>query len=109
MAKSQSAGFRLPKVSIIIPNWNGWNYLKDCLVSLQAQKYPNCEFIVVDNGSKDNSVNYLQKNFSYVKIIELKKNMGFSRAINSGIKQSDAKYIVNLTTIHRWSPTGCQN
>ena len=96
MTQSQSDRCGLPKVSIIIPNWNGWRYLKDCLFSLQAQKYPNYEVIVVDNGSKDNSVNYLKENFPNVNIIKLNKNTGYSRAINSGIEHSEAKYILAL-------------
>ena len=87
---------RLPKVCIIIPNWNGEKHLKNCLSSLQAQTYSNYEVILVDNGSTDNSVQYLRENFPNVKIIKLNKNMGYGVAINSGLKQSNAKYIVVL-------------
>ena len=41
-----------PKVSIIILNWNGWKDTIECLESLYQITYPNCEVIVVDNGSK---------------------------------------------------------
>ncbi|MCK4814814.1 glycosyltransferase, partial [bacterium] len=46
----------LPLVSIVIPNWNGKKYLKDCITSLRSQTHNNLEIIVVDNASKDDSV-----------------------------------------------------
>ena len=51
------------KVSIIVVNWNGERFLKDCLGALSNQSYANCEIILVDNGSADNSVRFTRENF----------------------------------------------
>lgn len=84
------------KVSVIIPNWNGRYLLKDCLRSLQKQTFKEFEVIVVDNGSQDNSVEFIRKKFPKVKTITLNKNYGFAKAINEGVKASKAKYVVFL-------------
>ena len=47
------------EVSVIIPNFNGKKYLKDCLDALLIQDFSSYEIVVVDNGSKDGSVQYL--------------------------------------------------
>ena len=44
----------MPKVFIIILNWNGWEDTKECLESLDRVAYDNFEVVLVDNGSKDN-------------------------------------------------------
>lgn len=84
------------KASVIIPNWNGKNLLKDCLESLRHQSYQAFEIILVDNGSIDGSIEYIKNFFPKVKIISLDKNYGFAKAINEGVKQSGAKYVVFL-------------
>lgn len=82
--------------SVIIPNWNGRSLLKDCLSSLKKQTFKNFEIILVDNGSKDSSVEFVVKSFPEVKIIKLAKNFGFARAINEGVKKSSSEYVVFL-------------
>jgi len=81
-----------PKVSIIIGNWNGKEYLKDCLKSVFDQQYLNFKVILVDNGSVDNSLEFVKKNYSAVEIISLDKNYGFAKANNIGIKHALKKY-----------------
>lgn len=82
--------------SVIIPNWNGEQLLGDCLKSLSGQTFKDFEIILVDNGSKDGSAEYVSDNFPQVKIIRLQKNFGFAKAINEGVKASDTKYVVFL-------------
>lgn len=85
-----------PKVSIIIVNWNGKKYLRNCLTSVFNQTYPNYEVMLVDNGSTDDSVEYTKKNFPITKIIQNKKNIGLTAATNKAIEQCNGKYIVTL-------------
>lgn len=85
-----------PKVTIITVNWNGEKCLKDCLLSVFNQTYPNYEVILVDNASTDSSVKYVKEKFPEVKVIVLNKNIGFGAAVNAGIKQSNSKYVVTL-------------
>lgn len=84
------------KASVIIPNWNGQDLLIDCLTSLSKQTFKNFEVVLVDNGSEDDSIKYTMKNFPQVKIIKLDKNYGFAKAINVGVRKSEAKYVIFL-------------
>lgn len=59
--KTEEARERWPKVAIIVLNWNGWQDTIECLESLYQITYPNYEVIVVDNGSKDNSIEMIRK------------------------------------------------
>lgn len=94
----------LPLVSIVIPNWNGKKYLKDCITSLRGQTHNNLEIIVVDNASKDDSVEYLQKNFPDTKIIQHRSNLGFGAANNTGISAAQGEYIMMLNNDTRLEP-----
>lgn len=75
-----------PKVSIIIPNWNGEKFIFDCLESLEKVEYGNFSIIVVDNGSNDNSVAILDEKYSEIIVLRNAENLGFSAACNRGIK-----------------------
>jgi GT2 family glycosyltransferase len=92
-----------PNFSIIIPNYNGALFLTECLYSL-IQAINKCknyhfEIILVDNASKDNSIEIFEKiipkNFHY-RILFNKKNNGFAGAVNQGIKIAKHEYVVLL-------------
>ncbi len=86
-----------PLASVIIVNWNGKDYLKTCLDSLKTQSYPNIEVIVVDNGSKDGSVDFLNQYYlPFVKVIANRENLGFSGGNNVGIRAAKGQYILLL-------------
>lgn len=88
-------------VSVIIPNWNGKRFLKGCLDSLMTQSYKELEVYVVDNGSKDGSVEYIQENYPSVKLVKFDHNTGFSPAVNAGIRASSGQYValINNDTV----------
>lgn len=83
-------------VSVVIPNWNGKHLLEICLPSLKKQSFKDFEVIIVDNGSKDDSISFIESNFPNYKVISLPKNIGFAGAVNAGIKASKGKYVVLL-------------
>ncbi len=83
-------------VSVVIPNWNGKKFLQACLDSLQKSDYAKLEVVIVDNGSKDGSIEYLEKDYPWVKLVKFEKNTGFSVAVNAGIKNSKGEYIALL-------------
>jgi len=85
-----------PLVSIIIVNWNGLEYLRDCFCSLEKNDYPNYEIIFVDNGSVDDSVKFVKENFPETIIIQNKNNLGFVGGNNEGYKYAKGKYILFL-------------
>lgn len=92
-----------PLVSIIIDNWNGKHFLKRCLDSLLAQKYPNFELIVIDDASTDGSQEVIKSIKSKVErqrvrfiLIENKRHFGFAIVNNQGIKIAKGKYVLLL-------------
>jgi GT2 family glycosyltransferase len=81
------------KVSIVIVNYNKRELLAECLKSLKDKtEYGNYRVIIVDNGSKDGSVDMIRAKFSWVDLIENKGNLGFSQANNVGIKYALKKH-----------------
>ena len=94
-------------LSIVIVNYNVKNLLKKCLKSIfKYQKYIEFEVIVVDNSSKDYSQQMLKRDFPQVQLIENKRNLGFSRACNQGIKESQGRYILLLNPDTELTPGG---
>lgn len=83
-------------VSIIVLNWNGKEFLKNCLDSLQKLTYPHVEIIVVDNNSNDGSRELVKKKYSHVVLIENKENYGFAKGNNIGFKKAKGKYVLFL-------------
>lgn len=73
------------KVFIVIPNKNGLSHLQYSLPSLIKTNYENFKIIVIDNNSKDGSVDFIKKNFKNIKVIHNERSDGFAGAINSGI------------------------
>jgi GT2 family glycosyltransferase len=86
--------------AIVIVSWNGRRYLKDCFETLAAQRNKNFKVIFVDNGSKDDSVDFVEKNYPETEIIKLEKNTGFCFGNNTGIKRAledkNIKYAIVL-------------
>jgi GT2 family glycosyltransferase len=87
-----------PLVSVIILNYNGKKFLKNCIFSTLNTDYPNFEVILVDNASTDESIEIAQYfvKHSNFKIISLEKNMGFSKGNNIGASHASGKYLVFL-------------
>jgi GT2 family glycosyltransferase len=83
-------------VSVIIPNWNGKKFLKGCLDSLLLSSYDQVEVVIVDNGSKDGSVEYLESNYPSVKLVKFAHNTGFSPAVNAGIRYCEGEFVALL-------------
>ena len=83
-------------VSVIIVNWNGKRFLKDCLGSLSSISYRNIEIILVDNASTDSSVEYVRRNFPSVVIVRNKTNVGVSEGHDIGLNRSRGKAILLL-------------
>lgn len=86
------------KVSVVTPNYNGEKFLKTFLKSLNEDSRYIGEVIIVDNGSDDGSLDYLKNNsFSFpLVLIENKENIGFSPAVNQGIKKAQNNLIFSI-------------
>ena len=77
------------KTVVIVVNFNGKEFLDRCLESLQCQVFHNFKTVVVDNFSRDGSVEGIEERFSDVEIIRLEKNIGFAAANNYAIKRAE--------------------
>lgn len=83
------------RLSIIIINWNGKKWLKQCLSSILGQNLNEpFEVLFVDNGSMDGSVQYVREVFTKVKIIELDRNYGFSEGNNLAMRNAVGDYLI---------------
>lgn len=97
----------IPKVFIVILNWNQKDLTLACLASLKKISYPNYEIILVDNASTDDSVSAIKDKFPEVKIIENRRNLGVAGGRNVGIKyvqQKGTDYLLlldNDTIVHK--------
>lgn len=88
----------LPKVAVVILNWNGRKYLEQFLPSVVSTSYPNSEIIVADNASTDDSITFLKSNFPSVKILQNQENLGFAGGYNEALKRVEADYFVLLNS-----------
>lgn len=88
-----------PKISIIILNYNTVELTRNCLASLQkVRDEVDFETVVVDNGSTDDSVAMVRREFPGVKIVENKANLGFAKGNNRAKKIVKGKYVLFLNT-----------
>jgi len=84
-------------LSIIIVNWKVKEYLLQCVRSIpQTGGTPSIEVIIVDNGSRDGSGEEIRKNFPWCHVIENEKNLGFAKAANQGLRESQGRYLLLL-------------
>lgn len=87
-----------PLVSIVIPVYNGSNYLKDAIDSALSQSYENCEVIVVNDGSDDNgATDAVCRSYGNAIKYYQKENGGVASAINLGIKNMNGDYFAWLS------------
>lgn len=102
--KNHTKGF-YPKVSIIIPVYNGSNYLDEAINSALSQTYKNLEIIVVNDGSSDNgSTEKIAKSYGKRIIYFSKPNGGTSTALNLGIKNMTGEYFSWLSHDDQYYP-----
>jgi GT2 family glycosyltransferase len=94
----------VPRVSVIIVNWNGCEHLVECLDSLAAQTFRDFEVVLVDNGSTDGSVTLVKERYPWVKLTELSENTGFATGNNRGLLYATGEYLVTLNNDTRVDP-----
>ena len=80
--------FLYPKITVVTPNYNYGHYLEETIRSVLLQGYPNLEYIIIDGGSTDNSVEIIKKYESYVTYWESKPDRGQTHAINKGLERA---------------------
>ena len=103
-----------PSISVIVPSYNYAHFAAECIASVVDQDYPNMELVVVDDGSKDDSVNLLERLSAQEDVqrafrgrvrIELNpRNLGTHETINRGIKLSTGDYVGILNADDTYAP-----
>src|SRR5579884_1830355 len=86
------------KLYVVVPNWNGVGRLRACLDSLKTQSQKHVA-VVVDNGSTDDSLALLEKEYPQVKVVRHSKNKGFAGGVNAGIRlaiENKVEYVALL-------------
>ena len=85
------------KLSVVIVSYNVCSYLQQCLQSVQtALEGVEGEVFVVDNHSEDDTVETLQRQYGWGRLIQNKENLGFAKANNIAIRQVDGEYVLLL-------------
>lgn len=79
---------KYPRISIITPNFNGKKYLEETLLSVIGQNYPNLEYIVIDGGSTDGSLEIINKYVNHLSHFESRKDKGLYHALQKGFEKS---------------------
>ena len=95
----------MKKASVVIPNWNGMRFLKDCLDALRLQDTDDFETLVIDNASEDESVAFIKENYPEVRVEVMEENLGFSGGVNEGIRLSEAPYVLLLNNDTEVTPS----
>ena len=88
----------IPKVAIVILNWNGRKYLEQFLPSVLSTNYDKYEVIIADNGSSDDSILFLEANYAGIRLIRFSENYGFAKGYNEALKQVQSDYYVLLNS-----------
>lgn len=96
------------KVTVVIPNYNGMKYIPDCLQALSAQKFP-ARILIVDNGSTDGSVRWIEEHYPEYELCLLNENTGFCNAVNVGIEKSETPYVILLNNDTKVKPGFIEN
>ncbi|MES2582829.1 MAG: glycosyltransferase family 2 protein [Pseudomonadota bacterium] len=78
----------MPRVAIVVLNWNGWQDTLACIASLQALAYADFHIVLVDNGSTDGSVEHFRRVLPRVELLQTGANLGFGGGCNVGIRHA---------------------
>ena len=87
------------KTLVVILNWNNREMTAECIRSLQSMHTNDYQLIVVDNGSRDGSVDYLKREFPQITVLPQERNLGFAAGCNVGIRHAladEADYVLLL-------------
>ncbi|MFW5887134.1 MAG: glycosyltransferase, partial [Bacteroidota bacterium] len=77
-----------PKITFVTPSYNQGEFIEDTILSIINQNYPNLEYIIIDGGSKDNTVEIIKKYEQHITFWVSEKDNGQSHAINKGFARA---------------------
>ena len=89
----------MKKIAVVILNWNGKALLEEFLPSVMVfTVHPDVQIVVADNGSTDDSIDFIRESYPQISLIELSNNWGFAEGYNRALQQVDAEYYVLLNS-----------
>jgi len=87
----------MPKLTVLMPVYNAEKYLKEAIDSILNQSFQDFEFLILDDGSTDNSVDIIKGyDDQRIRLTENEKNLGISRTLNKGIEMSNTEIIARM-------------
>jgi N-acetylglucosaminyl-diphospho-decaprenol L-rhamnosyltransferase len=101
---SENANHTGNRFAVIIVNYNGGAMLEDCVRSAILEGVPAPQIVVVDNGSRDGSIENLKRAIESLTFVQNNCNAGFARAVNQGIMQASAEFILLLNNDAQLEP-----
>lgn len=97
-ATRQAAGTSSPRITVVTPTYNGGELLKDCIASVLEQGYPNLEYIVVDGGSTDGSLDILRRYDDRLDYWTSEPDRGQADALNKGFRRATGELVCWLNS-----------
>ena len=88
----------MARLSVVILNWNGRRHLERYLPSVVAHTEGDAEVVVADNGSTDDSLQWLRLNYPDVRVIRLDRNYGFAGGYNRALREGEIEYVLLLNS-----------
>jgi glycosyltransferase involved in cell wall biosynthesis len=86
-----------PKITVLMPVYNGERHLSEAIDSILVQTYRDYEFLIIDDGSNDQTLEIIKKfNDSRIRLIQNRSNIGIIKTLNKGIGESRGKYIARM-------------
>src|SRR4051812_5835962 len=95
---------KLPKISVVTPSYNQGIYLEETINSVLDQKYPHIEYIIIDGGSTDNSVEIIKKYSKHLHFWVSEKDKGQTDAIIRGFNRSTGEVMSWMNSDDYFSP-----
>lgn len=84
------------KSTVVIPNYNGMKFIENCKRALEQETSTEFQVLLVDNGSKDGSREWIEQHWKDARCICLPENQGFCKAVNVGIEAAETDYVILL-------------
>jgi glycosyltransferase involved in cell wall biosynthesis len=94
----------LPTISIVTPSFNQAQYLEECIDSILSQGYPNLEYVIMDGGSTDGSIEIIKKYEKYLTYWQSRPDGGQYKAINEGFKHTTGEFMTWLNSDDKFHP-----
>ena len=88
----------MKQTAVVILNWNGQKHLAHYMPSVVGNTPADVRIVVADNGSTDDSVEFLKANYPSVEILQLDKKYGFAEGYNRALREIKAEYYVLLNS-----------